>query len=339
MYYLKRFWWWLALLPPTFRDSLTYHQRSRYSRGLLWDIVDFQRLGLGRIFARPTPCIGVPGGARSGNAGYDGNADPTTAGRHEYLSKKGWFSMYSGAHLLIHVLLPVLDSPDVGARLVSLRMLGQEVYEKQHVSADELGVLQRVLDLLCDQPLLKRVPGTGYICPACGEKTVLPRSYRYASVSCERCQHRAPVKRGVDALYLVLPHGEIEDTSGGGDLPTDGPSPSLLVLDDVRAKSAGGRGTLPESAAPPRFYTGRGEARGKLFAAVHDERPGILMVIERGPGGNFERTYLADGSFRDLTSAGSPDRRYDEISLAAARELDLALVEFIESRRYASWNV
>lgn len=246
--------------------------------------------------------------------------------------------MYSGAHLLIHVLLPVLDSPDVGTRLVSLRMLGQEIYEKQHVSADELMVLQRVLDLLCDQPLLKRVPGTGYICPACGEKTVLPRSYRYASVSCERCQHRAPVKRGVDTLYLVLPHGEIEDTPGGGDLPAGGSSSSLLVLDDVRAKSAGDSGTLSESSAPPRFYTGRGEARDKLFAAVHDERPGILMVFDRGPGGNFEKTYLAEGHFQDLTTAGSPDCRYDEISLAAARELDLALVEFIEGRRCASWN-
>lgn len=247
--------------------------------------------------------------------------------------------MYSGAHLLIHVLLPVLDSPDVGTRLVSLRMLGQEVYEKQHVSADELRVLQRILDLLCDQPLLKKVPGRGYICPFCGEKTVLTRSYRYASVSCERCQHRAPVKRGVDALYLVLPHGEIEDSADAGDLPTDGPSPSLLVLDDVRAKPASGRGgASPASSALPRFYTGRGEARHKLFAAVRDERPGILMVFERGPGGDFERTYLADGRFRDLTTAGSPDCRYDEIPLATARELDLALVEFIESGRYVSWN-
>ncbi len=246
--------------------------------------------------------------------------------------------MYSGAHLLIHVLLPVLDSPDVGTRLVSLRMLGQEVYEKQQVTADELRLLQRVLDLLCDQPLLKKVPGTGYICPACGEKTVLPKSYKYASVSCERCQHRAPVKRGVDALYLVLPHGEIEDTPGSGEPPTSGPSSSLLVLDDIRAKTASGRGTSPEASALPRFYTGRGEAREKLFAAVHDERPGILILFDRGPGGNFERMYLAEGDFRDLTTAGSPDRRYDEISLAAARELDLALVEFIERRQYVSWN-
>jgi DNA-directed RNA polymerase subunit RPC12/RpoP len=246
--------------------------------------------------------------------------------------------MYSGAHLLIHVLLPVLDSPDVGTRLVSLRMLGQEVYEKQHVSADELRMLQRVLDLLCDRPLLKKVPGTGYICPDCGEKTVLPRSYRYASMSCERCQHRAPLKRGVDALYLVLPHGEIEDPRDAGDLPSDGTSPALLVLDDFRAKPVPGRVASPASTELPRFYTGRGEASRKLFAAVREERPGILVFFERGPGGDFERTYLAEGRLRALTTADSPDCRYDELTLAAARELDPALVEFIESGRYVTWH-
>ena len=257
--------------------------------------------------------------------------------RVPFFLKKGC-TMYSGAHLLIHVLLPVLDSPDVGTRLVSLRMLGQEIYEKQHITSEELQLLQRVLDLLCDQPLLKKVPGTGYICPACGERTLLPQSYRYASVSCEKCQHRAPVKRGVDTLYLVLPLGEIEDTPGRGDPQPSCPPSSLLVLDDVRAQLDAGRGPTSSTSALPRFYTGRGEAREKLFAAVYDERPGILIVFERGPRGRFERTFLADDHWRDLTTVGSPDCRYNEISLTAARERDNALVDFIESRRYASGN-
>jgi DNA-directed RNA polymerase subunit RPC12/RpoP len=244
--------------------------------------------------------------------------------------------MYSGAHLLLHVLLSVLDSPDVGTRLVSLRLLGQEVYEKQYITAEELRLLQRVLDLLCNQPLLKKVPGTGYICPACGEKTLLPSSYRYASVSCAKCQHRAPVKRGIDTLYLVLPHGEIEDTLGRGEPKTSDPSSSLLILDDVRAQLDAERPPTSSTSMLPRFYTGRGEESQKIFAAVHDKRPGILIVFERGPLGHLEKTYLADDHWRGLTTAGSPECRYDEISRAAARERDNALVDFIESGRYTS---
>lgn len=226
----------------------------------------------------------------------------------------------------------------MGARLISLRTLGQEIYEKQQVTSEELQLLQRVLDLLCDKPLLKKVPGTGYICPACGERTLLPQPYGYASVSCEKCQHRAPVKRGVDTLYLVLPHGEIEDTAGRGGSQPSGPPSSLLVLDDVRAQFDVGRGPPSSTSALPRFYTGRVEDREKLFAAVSDERPGILIVFERGPRGRFEKTYLSDDHWRDLTAVGSPDCRYNEISRAAARERDNALVDFIESRRYASGN-
>lgn len=247
--------------------------------------------------------------------------------------------MYSGAHLLLRVLLPILDSPDVGTRLVSLRMLGQEVYEKQHVTSEELRLLQRVLELLCDQPLLKKVPGTGFICPACGERTLLPQSYRYASVRCERCQHRAPVKRGGDSLYLVLPHGEIEGSLDGGDSQPPGPSPSLLFLDDVRPRPDTGRDPTPAPSTLPRYYSDRGDARERLVVAIHDERPGILIVFERGPLGGFERTSLSAEHWRGLTTAGSPECRYDEISQASARERDHALVDFIESRRYASWPV